>query len=283
MPGFIVIDINPILAQLGPIAIRWYGLMYDVGVVVGLLVAYPYARRRGLTDDDIWAALWPSIIAGFIGARLYYVVQQPLGPYLAEPWRIVATWEGGMAFYGAIFGVVIALWIVARKRKLSLWTILDAGILVAVVGQAFGRIGNIVNGDIVGAPTTLPWGFIYAHANSFVVDHTVAYQPAAVYELLFNLAFFALLWFLRLRLPKPGQLFVLYLAGYSLGQIGLFFLRTEPLVALGLKQAQLTALVVLIAALAVGWWIQTREEKLSARVIPSAPKGPARLQPKRRR
>jgi phosphatidylglycerol---prolipoprotein diacylglyceryl transferase len=283
MPGFIVIDINPILAQLGPIAIRWYGLMYDVGVVVGLLVAYPFARQRGITDDDIWALLWPSIIAGFVGARLYYVAQQPLGPYLAEPWRIVATWEGGMAFYGAVFGVVIALAIVARRRKLSVWTILDAAVLLAVVGQAFGRIGNIVNGDIVGAPTTLPWGFIYTHPNSFVADHTVAYQPAAVYELLFNLLFFGLLWYIRFKLPKPGQLFTIYLAGYSLGQLALFFLRTEPLVALGLKQAQVTALVVLVSALALGWWIQTREERQDVRTMPSAPKGPPRLQPKRRR
>lgn len=283
MPGFIVIDINPILAQLGPIAIRWYGLMYDVGVVVGLLVAYPFARQRGITDDDIWALLWPSIIAGFVGARLYYVAQQPLGPYLAEPWRIVATWEGGMAFYGAVFGVVIALAIVARRRKLSVWTILDAAVLLAVVGQAFGRIGNIVNGDIVGAPTTLPWGVIYTHPNSFVADHTVAYQPAAVYELLFNLLFFGLLWYIRFKLPKPGQLFTIYLAGYSLGQLALFFLRTEPLVALGLKQAQVTALVVLVSALALGWWIQTREERQDVRTMPSAPKGPPRLQPKRRR
>ncbi|HEX2922852.1 MAG TPA: prolipoprotein diacylglyceryl transferase [Chloroflexota bacterium] len=283
MPGFIVIDINPILAQLGPIAVRWYGLMYDVGVVAGLLVAYPFARQKGLTDDDIWALLWPSIIAGFVGARLYYVVQQPLGPYLAEPWRIVATWEGGMAFYGAIFGVIIALAIVARRRKLSLWTIFDAAVLLAVVGQAFGRIGNIVNGDIVGAPTTLPWGFIYTHPNSFVADHTVAYQPAAVYELIFNLLFFAVLWHLRFKLPKAGLLFVVYLVGYSVGQFALFFLRTEPLVAAGLKQAQLTALVVLLAALAVGWWLMYREERMPVQVMPSAPKGPARLQSKRRR
>lgn len=283
MPGSIVIDINPILVQLGPIAVRWYGLMYDVGVVIGLLVAYPYAKRKGLTDDAIWSALWPSIIAGFVGARLYYVVQQPLGPYLAEPWRIVATWEGGMAFYGAIFGVALALWIVSRRHKMSYWTILDAAAILAVVGQAFGRIGNIVNGDIVGAPTDLPWGFIYAHPNSFVADHTVAYQPAAVYELLFNIALFALLWNLRFKLPKPGQLFVVYLLGYSTGQFALFFLRTEPLAALGLKQAQWTALVVLAAAMVLGWWIHTREERRIVTTMPSAPKGPARLQPKRKR
>ncbi len=283
MPAFIVIDIDPIIAQVGPLIFRWYGLMYVIGIAVGLWVAYPYALKRGLSDDDIWTAVWPSVIAGFVGARLYFVAQQPLAPYLAEPWRIMATWEGGMAFYGAIFAVVVTLAVVSRLRKISFWKIADAGALFAVVGQAFGRIGNIVNGDIVGAPTTLPWGFVYTHPNSFVADHTVAYQPAAVYELIFNLAFFALLWQLRFRMPKPGLLFVTYLAGYSVGQFALFFLRTEPLVAAGLKQAQLTALVVLVAALALGWWLMYREERQEAHVLPSAPKGPARLQPKRRR
>ena len=286
MPAFIVIDINPILAQIGPFAIRWYGLMYDVGIVVGLLVAYPYARQRGLSDDDIWAAVWPAILAGFIGARLYFVLQQPLGPYLAEPWRIFATWEGGMAFYGAIFGVVIALGVVTWRRKMSLWTILDAGALFAVVGQAFGRVGNIVNGDIVGAPTTLPWGFVYAHPNSFVADHTVAYQPAALYELIFNVAFFGVLWFLRHRMPRSGLLFNVYLVGYSVGQFALFFVRaSEPITALGLKQAQLTALAVLLGAGVLAWWLLTHPEgRLAApKSLPMAPKGPARLEPKRRR
>ncbi len=251
----IVIDIDPVLFQLGPLAVRWYGLMYAVGITAGLIVASRLARERGLSEDDLWTAVWPSLLAGLVGARLYFVVQQPLEPYLAEPWRIVATWEGGMAFYGAIFGVALALLVVSRVYGIPLWTILDVGSIFAVVGQGFGRIGNIINGDIVGAPTTLPWGFIYKHPNSFVADHTIAYEPAAVYELLFNIAFFAVLWPLRNRFSRQGLLFVVYLMGYSLGQFVLFFLRTEPLVAFGLKQAQVTALVVLVAAVGLGVWL----------------------------
>lgn len=286
MPGFIVIDIDPIIAQIGPLAFRWYGLMYTVGIAVGLWVAYPYARKRGLSDDDIWAAVWPCVIAGFVGARLYFVAQQPLEPYLAEPWRILATWEGGMAFYGAIFAVVAALAVVCRIRRISFWTIADAGAIFAVVGQAFGRVGNIINGDIIGPATDLPWGFIYAHPRSFVPDHAVAYHPAPVYELLFNVVLFALLWQLRHRLSRPGLLFTVYLTGYSLGQFGLFFLRSEPIVALGLRQAQLTALAMLPIAAFLAWWLLSRPEKSligSSGSLPAAPKGPARLQPKRRR
>ena len=229
--------------------------------------------------------MWPCVIAGFIGARLYFVVQQPLGPYLEQPWRIFATWEGGMAFYGAIFGVIATLYVVARVKKISFWKILDAGALFAVVGQAFGRIGNIINGDIVGAPTDLPWGFVYEHPRSFVADHTIAYQPAAVYELLFNIALFAVLWSLRRRLRRPGLLVGVYLAGYSLGQFLLFFLRTEPLVLGPLKQAQVTALVVLVGALVMLWWLYTHPEReLVPSRKPALPvKGPSRLPPKRRR
>ncbi len=228
--------------------------MYAVGIAGGVSVALPFARQRGLTDDDIWDAAWPTLLLGLLGARLYYVVQQPLEPFLAEPWRILATWEGGMAFYGAIFGVIIGLVWVARAKGISVWHYLDVGSIFAIVGQAFGRIGNIINGDIVGAPTTLPWGFQYVHPGSFVADRTIAYQPAAVYELLFNIAFFAVMYPLRNRF-KPGVLSSLYLMIYSLGQFLLFFLRTEPLVALNLKQAQLTALVVFVAGALLYWWL----------------------------
>lgn len=263
--GPIIIDIDPILLQVGPLAVRWYGLMYAVGIAVGLWVILPFARQRGISDDDLWDAVWPAVIAGMVGARLYFVVQQPLDQYIAEPWRIVATWEGGMAFYGAVFGVAIALWWVARAKGISLWDMLDVGAIFAIIGQAFGRVGNIINGDIVGAPTDLPWGFVYVHPNSFVPDHTIAYQPAAVYELIFNLTFFAILFPLRNKMPRPGVLFAVYLIIYSLGQFLLFFLRTEPMVAFGLKQAQLTAVVVFFAGILLALWLMRQPRR-----VPSA-------------
>jgi phosphatidylglycerol:prolipoprotein diacylglycerol transferase len=259
----ITIDINPVLAQIGPFAIRWYGLMYVVGIIVGLFVALPYAKEKGLKEDDLWGLFYPAAIAGFIGARLYFVVQQPLEPYIEQPWRILATWEGGMAFFGAIFAVVATLAILCRRRGIPFWVVADAGAMFAVVGQAFGRIGNIINGDIVGYPTTLPWGVVYANPASFVADHTIAYQPAAAYELLFNIALFAAMWFLRRRLTRPGSLFAFYLASYSVGQFVLFFWRANDIVAFGLKQAQCTALVTLVLAALIAWWVTRREYRVS--------------------
>ncbi|MCL5959273.1 MAG: prolipoprotein diacylglyceryl transferase [Chloroflexi bacterium] len=268
MTGFLLlsigINIDPILIQLGPLALRWYGLMYVVGISAGLFVALPYAKRLGLDEEKIWSVFWWGAIAGLLGARLYFVVQSDFGAYLAQPWRILAFWEGGMAFYGAVVGAAIACAIACNRVELPFWKLVDAAALMAVVGQGFGRIGNIVNGDIVGYPTDLPWGVVYQHPRSFVADHTVAYQPAAFYELLFNIVLFAILWTLRFRLPRPGLLFTTYVILYSVGQFVLFFWRDNEVIFWGLKNAQYTALVTVVAMLLFWWWLSRRDERSSA-------------------
>jgi phosphatidylglycerol:prolipoprotein diacylglycerol transferase len=251
----IVLNINPILVQLGPLAIRWYGIMYVVGIIVGIQAALPYVRSRGITEDQVWNVVGPCIVTGLIGGRLFYVVQQPLDQYVAQPWRVVATWEGGMAFYGAIFAVIATLAVLCWREKIHFWWLFDGAAIFAAVGQFFGRIGNVVNGDILGAPTNLPWGIIYAHPNSFAQSHTIAYQPAPVYEMIANLALIGLLFFLRYRLNVPGLLAAVYLAGYATSQFIVFFLRdSEPIVGFGFKQAQLTSVVVFVIAIVLAAW-----------------------------
>jgi len=248
--SMIVINVNPVAFRIGPLAVRWYGLMYVVGIIVGMLVAWPYARSKGFTQAQLEKVVYWAIPAGLVGARLYYVIQQPLGPYLFEPWRILAFWEGGMAFYGAIFAVVVVLLIVGWRLKISILKLLDVAALFAVVGQFFGRIGNFINGDVIGYPTNLSWGVVYANPNSFAPRHDTAYHPAAAYEGLTNVILFGLLWWLRNRL-KPGMLFFVYILGYSLSQIIVFFWRDNEVIFLGLKQAQLTAIGVIVVAVAI--------------------------------
>ena len=257
----ITINVDPIAFTIGSLQVHWYGIMYVVGISIGLVVAWPYAKAKGITAEQVETVAVISIPAGLIGARLYYVAQQPLGPYLSQPWRILNFTEGGMAFYGAIFAVVIALIIIAWRMRFSLWKLLDAACIFAAVGQFFGRIGNIINGDIIGYPTSLPWGLVYANPNSFPPSHTVAYQPAAIYEAIVNIIIFSILWALRNKY-RPGGLFFIYIFLYSISQFLIFFVRDNEVVFLGLKQAQVTALVVMLAtAVVFVWFFRTQRGK----------------------
>jgi phosphatidylglycerol:prolipoprotein diacylglycerol transferase len=132
--------------------------------------------------------------------------------------------------------------------------LLDAAALCAALGQAVGRVGNLINGDVVGYPSSLPWATVYTNAHTFARPG-VPYEPAAAYELLFDLVLFGVLWWGRPHFRRAGTLFLLYLVLYAAGQFLLFYRRDNPLVALDLKQAQLTSLVVLAVALPVLlWW-----------------------------
>ena len=104
-PPYVYLNIDPIIVHLGPLALRWYGLMYVVAIIIGLRVVTGYTARKGIDQDMIYRVLWWCIAAGLIGGRLYFVIQQPnFVSYLANPIHIIATWEGGMAFYGAKIG-----------------------------------------------------------------------------------------------------------------------------------------------------------------------------------
>ena len=146
--------------------------------------------------------------------------------------------------------------------KISILKLLDVGALFAVVGQFFGRIGNFINGDVIGYPTNLPWGVVYANPDSFAPRHDIAYQPAAAYEALINVLLFGLLWWLRNKL-KPGLLFFVYILGYSLSQIIVFIWRDNEVILFGLKQAQLTAIGVIIVAVIIFLVLFKRQRRLA--------------------
>jgi phosphatidylglycerol:prolipoprotein diacylglycerol transferase len=246
----ITIDIDPVAFSLGPIAVRWYGLAYILAIVVALWSIRGYAARRGFSGDRFDGLVVACIAAGFIGGRLYYVVQDDPGGYLREPWRVFEVWRGGMAFFGAIFAVIITLAVVAYIRKWSIAALLDIAALFALVGQPIGRLGNVANGDILGPPTDLPWGVIYAHPDSFAPSSTTAYHPAMFYEIAANLVLLAILLPIRNRLA-PGLFVLAYLALYATSQLIVFIWRSEPTVLFGLRQAQLTSIAVLLAVAAV--------------------------------
>src|SRR2546421_5311380 len=265
-PPYIYININPVIVQIGPLALRWYGLMYVVGIVIGLWAIRGYLARKGITQDKVYRILWWCIVAGLIGGRLYFVVQQPnfFSYYLVQPQHILATWEGGMAFFGAIFLVIPTIFWRARAERINPLVAIDAGVLFAIVAQIFGRIGNLINGDIIGYRSTLPWSTVYQNPHSWACLNpatcNVPVQPAAGYELLTNILMLGLMFFIAWRVRRPGILMLVYLFGYAITQFLLFFVRDNLIVSFlglnwGLKQAQWTSLVVLVILLPVTYLV----------------------------
>jgi phosphatidylglycerol:prolipoprotein diacylglycerol transferase len=253
----ITIDLDPVI-HIGSVSVHWYGVMYAVAFLVAFRYGVlPYLEPRGVSPQTAERALVWTIIFGLLGGRLYYVVQQPnLGDYLHDPIRIIAVWEGGMAFFGAIIAGLATVTVLARRYRVSPWLFWDAAVIFAVVGQPIGRIGNVINGDILGSRSNLPWATGYAnqHAvlqNGFQLVNNPGgpyfYQPAAVYEALGTIVIGAILYLLLRRRVRLGALAVAYLPLYAISQLILFQLRSsEPVLALGLHQAQWTALAILL-------------------------------------
>src|SRR5713226_4214385 len=264
--AYIPINIDPVIFYIGPLALRWYGLMYVVGIVLGLWFIRGYTKRKGISQDKVYRILWWCVVAGLIGGRLYFVIQQPnfFSFYIKQPQHILATWEGGMAFFGAIFLVIPTIFWRARVERINPLVAIDAGVLFAAAGQIFGRIGNVINGDIIGYRSTLPWSTVYQNHNSWACLNpatcNVPVQPAAGYELLTNLVLLAIMLYLARRVSRPGVLMLVYLFGYAITQFFLFFVRSNDIVSFfglnwGLKQAQWTSLVVLLLLLPITYLV----------------------------
>ena len=244
----IVIDVDPVALTVGPVAIRWYGLAVVAAVAVGFAVGLREAGRRGLDTDKVFAlGLW-ALGAAIVGARLAHVIDH-FGYYAANPAAVFALREGGLSIYGGLVGGLVAAALYARAASLRLALALDAAAPALALAQAVGRLGCVVNGDAQGAPADLPWAFVYTHPNAMVAELGVPGHPYPVYEMIWNLAVFAVLWRLRRRAQAPGTLFLLYASLYSVGRFFLTFVRQEGVVLWGLQQAQVIALLALLVAL----------------------------------
>jgi phosphatidylglycerol:prolipoprotein diacylglycerol transferase len=256
----IKIGIDPVLVTIGGLKIHWYGIMIALGLYAGIQVALRDATRRGINKDQLMNLALLAAVLGIAGGRLYYVVQNNPGFYWSHPAEIIAVWQGGMAFFGAMFGGAVAVGIAAWRWRMPFWSLLDVGALGMTIGQTIGRVGNIINGDIVGYRTN-GWGFEYTNPNTFG-PLNVPVQPASLYELLISLALFLLLWNLRTRIHPEGMLAMIYIVLYSISQFFIFFLRDNIVILGGLKQAQVTSLVVIALTLPVIAYL-LRKERLA--------------------
>ncbi|MGB7440337.1 MAG: prolipoprotein diacylglyceryl transferase [Coleofasciculaceae cyanobacterium] len=265
---------GPIFVELGPLTIRWYGLLIASAVLIGVTLSQNLAKRRNVNPDLIGdLAIW-LVIAAIPCARLYYVLFQ-WEDYAQRPDQIIAIWNGGIAIHGAILGGILAATIFARIQKVSVWLLADLVVPSLILGQAIGRWGNFFNSEAFGSPTNLPWKlYIPPQYRPLGYGQFDYFHPTFLYESLWNLLIFTLLMTLFWRdLPrrphlKVGTLALVYLIGYSTGRIWIEGLRTDSLMLGPLRVAQVISLVAISLGVAGLAWLYWRNRSLPDVVSP---------------
>ncbi|MBD3361367.1 prolipoprotein diacylglyceryl transferase [Candidatus Woesearchaeota archaeon] len=246
-------NLDPVLLQLGPIKIYWYGLMY----VISFIVVYLYVRsavrhkklRISLADLDNLMIL--LTLALLIGARLFEVFLYNPAYYLANPLQIPMVWKGGLSFHGGLVGVVIVGFLFAKKKKIKFLHLCDIFVVPLALAQAFGRLGNFINGELYGRITNLPWGMKFPDAEGFR-------HPSQLYELGYNLVIFSFLFLKRNKQQPAGYLLSWFLILYSIFRFLTEFVR-EPEVMVGpLTLGQVLNIGMLIAGIGLLYWIKKK-------------------------
>lgn len=245
---------HPVFLRLGPIEIRYYGLMYVISFLLAYFLIRTEARRRTIFSkpDDVLDLLLVVIPLGILFARLYYVAFQWQW-YRTAPWEIVMVWQGGLAIHGGIIGGVLGLLAVARWKRVPFWRLADTVVPSLALGQVLGRIGNFLNGDAFGTPTNLPWGVVFPPASPAGQTYPgLPLHPAMLYEAIGNLLIFGVLWKLRTRPAQDGFLSCVYFVSYAVLRFGCEFFRGDALM-LGPWRAAQVASILLIAVF--GTWL----------------------------
>ena len=254
----ITISIDPIIFSIGHFMFRWYGLIVISAVLVGVWLGVQEAERKGFKKEEIYDVVLWIILPGILGARLFHVLDHWSHEYAANPIRAFYIWEGGLAIWGAVVAGVLAVAIIAWRRGWRLLSLLDAAAPGLVLAQAIGRIACIITGDAMGKPTNGPFGFAYTSPEAMVPELGVYYTPMPVYEIIANFGIFTLLWQLRKRNWPDGLLFLVYLVLYSVERFLLGFTSSYQILAFGLTQSQIVALIGMLVALPVIVWVLAR-------------------------
>ena len=222
--------------------IYWYGIIICIGFVLAALYVNARVKEFGVTSDNLVDCLIICVPTGIVCARIYYVIFE-WGYYSQHPSEIIAIWNGGIAIYGAVIGVLIALLVYSRMKKLPFATLCDLAALGLLIGQCIGRWGNFVNGEAHGGPTDLPWGMS--------IDGADPVHPTFLYESVWNLVGFVGLHFYSKKRKFRGEIALLYVAWYGLGRAWIEGLRTDSLYLGTLRVSQVLAALSCIAAVAV--------------------------------
>ncbi len=271
----IVIDLEPNLFRLGPFLITWHGVFSVIGILASArLGLWLLGKDKVDVTHGADGVTW-MVILGLIGARALYVWEN-FKFFSGKLIHVFFITEGGISQWGGLFGAALGAYIWARRASISYLKLVDAGGAATMIGLAIGRIGDVINGEHHGTPTTLPWGVQYVNPDTLGEPGKVVH-PEVAYEMLLTIGLLALLLpfhqRLKARLPD-GVLGLIYLGLYALGRFWLSYFRTDPAIIYGLRQAQLASLVMVVIAV-VGIPILIARAR-AARATPAAePQGRA--------
>ncbi|MBA2689698.1 MAG: prolipoprotein diacylglyceryl transferase [Burkholderiales bacterium] len=260
---------NPIAIELGPLAIRWYGLMYLLGfVILWLLGRYRIKHQPwvGFSAKELDDIIFYGVLGVILGGRLGYVLFYKPAYYFANPLEIFSVWQGGMSFHGGFLGVLVAMALFARRHKKDWFTIMDFVAPLVAPGLALGRLGNFINGELPGRATDLPWGMIFPQVDNVVRHPSQLYQLAMEGVLLF-----IIVWIYSLK-PRPrGAVAGLFSLGYGVFRFIVEYFRAPDdflgLLTMGLSMGQWLSLPMIVVGLALIVWAYRKQP-----TIPDAPR-----------
>lgn len=251
--------IDPVIFSIGPLQIRWYGLMYVLGFIATLILVKHQIRKFGFKKLEVHFENLNLvlIISLVLGGRLGYVLFYNLPYYLKNPGEIIATWQGGMSFHGGLLGLVFGAVIFCRRKKLNFWRTADFYAVTIPIGLGLGRLGNFINGELYGRVTDMPWGMVFPGGGP------LPRHPSQLYEsFLEGLVLFVVLWILKDKQQPPsswpsGSMVALFLILYGVFRFGVEFFR-EPdaqlgFIAAGMTMGQvLSSLMILAGIIIIG-------------------------------
>jgi len=249
---FIHWNISPIIFSLGPVSVRWYGLLFAMSFVVGYFIMLRIFRKENIPEAMLDQLSMYMLIATVVGARLGHVLFYEPAAYLAHPLDILKIWQGGLASHGAAIGIIFALYLFSRKTRQPFLWVIDRIVIVVALSGFFIRTGNLFNSEIYGNVTQLPWGFIFER-----VGETLPRHPTQIYEgLCYLCIFFFLLWY-YFRMdgrPRPGFLFGFFLVVLFSVRLLIEFVK-EPQVnfehSMLLNMGQLLSIPFIIAGIVI--------------------------------
>ena len=210
-------DINPVLLEIGPLQVRYYGLLWAAGFAMAYFLIYYLAKRKELplTKDDVSDFLIYEIIGVVLGARLIYILFYNPQFYIQNPLEIFALWHGGLSFHGGLMGATISGYLFCKKKKIEFYDLADIAVIPVALALALGRLGNLANAELYGRLTNLPWCIDYSK-NRFVEVPSGCRHPSQIYASVKNLAIFAVLWLVKDKKMPKGFMFWSFITLYGL-------------------------------------------------------------------